>query len=191
MKMKHLKFIFLLLLIVCFSCKEQGKKIEPKSTALYNLNDVIMSGKSNEQTYSKLDSLKKIVDGADGELYIEIYKNAIVYDIENFKKFNLKNELNQYVISFFSQSNETLDSINFSIKKIYPKSLFIHDSDGFVNLRKQPNSQSEIILKIKSNEMVNIIATENNWFKIYYKGNIGYVHRSRLFETQNSTKKKS
>lgn len=175
------RIIILIILISLFSCRSQES--ETKSEALNNLNEIVKSNKSNDKTYSKLDSLKRIVDGADSELYMEVYKNAIIYDSGNFTKFYKKYQLDEDVISFFSQSKETLDSINLSIKKIYPKTLLIHDSDGFVNLRKKTNSQSEIIVKINSNERVNIIATANNWSKIYYNGNIGYIHNSKLFDS--------
>ncbi|MBK7132263.1 MAG: SH3 domain-containing protein [Bacteroidales bacterium] len=57
----------------------------------------------------------------------------------------------------------------------------INDLDGFVNVRADKNSSSEILFKIKKGEFFLCVPTSENWWKIdnfYTKS--GFVHKSRI-----------
>ncbi len=57
----------------------------------------------------------------------------------------------------------------------------ITDPDGHTNLREQPNSNSEILQKIKDGESVQIVSKDGLWYKVKTAaGQTGYVHNSRL-----------
>jgi len=68
----------------------------------------------------------------------------------------------------------------------------IQDEDGFTNVRKIPDSKSEITHKIKDSEIFSYEESENDWVKVYIPKNkyhlncdqqdtiIGYIHKSRL-----------
>lgn len=174
------RIIILIILISFNSCKSQDK--EEKFKTLSELNDFVLTGDTNEGFYKSLDSLKNHVDGADAEFYLEIYKNAIIYDTDNLKNHLIKSKvhLDEDVIDYFSQSKDILDSINKSINRIYPILLTVIDSDGYVNLRKEAYSHSEIITQINSYEKVNLIDSIHNWKKVYFNGSIGYIFYDRL-----------
>ena len=78
------------------------------------------------------------------------------------------------------------------ISKIYPyiKSSFlknhIQDSDGFTNLRKEKNAQSEILEKIKSGETIEVLDNTGDWYLVKTKaGKTGYVHKSKISSNKN------
>lgn len=164
------------------SCNSQTEKKITKYQTLSEINKIVKQGKANYQVYQSMDSFKNIIDGADAELYLEVYKNAILYDTEHFKDYLLKNklELDRDVLDFFSQSDKKKDSINIAINKIYPDYMFVSDSDGFVYMRIEPNSQSQIITKVKTNEKVNIVDSIGDWKKVLYNCQTGYVYKNRL-----------
>ena len=57
----------------------------------------------------------------------------------------------------------------------------IQDSDGYTNLRKEKNTVSKILEKIKTGNEVSIIDASGDWWYISTKeGNMGYVYRSKL-----------
>ena len=58
---------------------------------------------------------------------------------------------------------------------------YIKDSDGYTNLRKERNKNSEIVQKINTNSEVEVLKDSDDWFLVKTKeGNIGYVHKSRI-----------
>ena len=57
----------------------------------------------------------------------------------------------------------------------------IQDPDGFTNVRKDKNSSSEILQKIKSGENIDVLNNSGDWFFVKTKeGKEGYVHSSRI-----------
>lgn len=57
----------------------------------------------------------------------------------------------------------------------------IQDSDGYTNLRKEKNTISKILQKIKTGDEVSIIDVSGDWFYVSTKeNNMGYVHKSKL-----------
>jgi uncharacterized protein YgiM (DUF1202 family) len=61
----------------------------------------------------------------------------------------------------------------------------VNDPDGWVNLRKLPDVNSEIIAKINNGFFVEILGKEKNWFFVKTHNNkTGYIYFDRL-EIQN------
>lgn len=57
----------------------------------------------------------------------------------------------------------------------------IYDPDGFTNLRKEKNSSSEILQKIKTGSEIEVLDNSSDWWLIQTKeGKEGYVHKSRI-----------
>ena len=60
----------------------------------------------------------------------------------------------------------------------------INDPDGYVNIRKEPNVKSEIVAKIKLNELFfYTLMPKTDWYPVYYDDDgpcIGYIHKSRI-----------
>ncbi|QXU49238.1 SH3 domain-containing protein [Chryseobacterium sp. D764] len=63
-------------------------------------------------------------------------------------------------------------------EKIYSR---IVDPDGFTNLRKDKNTSSQILQKIKTGEQVEVLDQNGDWWLVVSKeGKKGYVHKSRI-----------
>lgn len=57
----------------------------------------------------------------------------------------------------------------------------INDPDGFTNLRKDKNTSSEVLQKIKSGERIEVLDNIGDWYLIKTKeGKQGYMHKSRI-----------
>ena len=57
----------------------------------------------------------------------------------------------------------------------------VADKDGWVNLRLEPNLNSEIIARILNGTNLEIIDKKGTWFKVSTEsGRIGYVFKDRL-----------
>ena len=57
----------------------------------------------------------------------------------------------------------------------------IQDPDGYTNLRKEKNTTSEILQKIKTGEKIEVLDNSGDWFLIQTQdGKKGYVHKSRI-----------
>ena len=88
--------------------------------------------------------------------------------------------------------NLTLILILFIGNLVFGQVAVIKDKDGFTNVRKLPNSKSEIIYKIKDSEIFGYEESGNDWIKVYISKNkyhlncderdtlVGYIHKSRL-----------
>lgn len=64
---------------------------------------------------------------------------------------------------------------------IFVKKYTIEDSDGFTNLRKENNTTSEILEKVKNGELVEFISQTGDWFLVLTKsGNQGYVFKTKI-----------
>jgi uncharacterized protein YgiM (DUF1202 family) len=167
------------------SCNSQQKKKLNNFNKLNTIQAQIDKKLTNEKTYKSLDSLREIVDGADAELYLEIYKNAIIYDTNKLLDYIKKNNksIDENVLFFFEQDEKIFDVIKEKLKnynKNKPKSI-INDADGYTNLRKEKNKKSEIIQKVNSNEEVIILNDSDDWYLVETnEKNIGYIHSSRI-----------
>jgi uncharacterized protein YgiM (DUF1202 family) len=57
---------------------------------------------------------------------------------------------------------------------------YVVDKDGYANVRKEPNTTSEVVFKVNSYEKVEILDEQQGFYKIKYNGKEGFVHQSRL-----------
>ena len=58
----------------------------------------------------------------------------------------------------------------------------INDPDGYTNLRKGPDTKSDIVLRIEQDELFLCEATKETWWKAKdFFGNQGFIHKSRVF----------
>ncbi|MCS4300680.1 SH3 domain-containing protein [Chryseobacterium sp. BIGb0232] len=80
---------------------------------------------------------------------------------------NIQNALKGYIIN----SEETAT----------PSSATIIDPDGYTNLRKDKNTSSEILQKVKYGEHIEVLDNTGDWFLVKTKdGKEGYIHNSRV-----------
>jgi len=96
----------------------------------------------------------------------------------------MKNFLIIITILFFSNLN-------------YGQIAVIKDNDGFTNVRKLPNGDSEIIYKLKDSEIFSYQESKSDWITVYISKNkyqlecddndtfLGYIHKSRLYPIEN------
>lgn len=56
-----------------------------------------------------------------------------------------------------------------------------------LNLRAQPNTQSEILAQIAKGTTIYVISVENNWGKVVYDSQTGYVSMTYLTPEQSTT----
>lgn len=62
----------------------------------------------------------------------------------------------------------------------------INDPDGYVNVRKEPNSKSKIVDIIKEDETFEYIESETDWWWVTkLNGSKGFVHKSRIKEEKS------
>ncbi len=59
-------------------------------------------------------------------------------------------------------------------KAVDPYTVKIKSDDGFLNVRKQPNTNSDIVTTVKNNEVYTIVAENGKWGKL--KSGVGYIH---------------
>ena len=106
---------------------------------------------------------RKEIDSAELSLnYYESLKGKI--DVEEFydPKFSQISKIVPYIRNSFSKNH-------------------IQDPDGYTNLRKEKNTSSEILQKIKSGDHIEVLDNSGDWFLIKTKeGKQGYVHKSRI-----------
>jgi hypothetical protein len=86
----------------------------------------------------------------------------------DYYKYDLVNKYTQTYLSMSAEEENTF----------FGKIL---DPDGYTNLRKDKNSTSDIIEKIKSGEKIEVLDDSGNWWYIQTKsGNKGYVYKTKI-----------
>lgn len=93
--------------------------------------------------------------------------------LDEFKTNNYYNYpmLNKYTQTYLLMSAEDEDTF-------FGK---IIDPDGYTNLRKEKNSTSAIIEKVKSGEKIEVLDDSGNWWLVQTKtGNKGYVFKTKI-----------
>lgn len=136
---------------------------------------------SFKNTLSKFEKIECIFSPS---LYTE-WKNKTIYfiDISPIFEYNLIDKFNSFENNYYKQNIlPTLKKyIIASNEKSDQLKGVINDPDGYTNLRKEKNTQSEILQKIKSGERIEVLDNSGNWFLIKTKeGKQGYVHKSRI-----------
>lgn len=77
-------------------------------------------------------------------------------------------------------SNSKINQITETLKKKYLLSK-IQDPDGYTNLRKDKNTSSEVLQKVKSGDNIEVLDNTGDWFFVKTKeGKEGYIHKSRI-----------
>lgn len=182
------------LLINLISCNSQEVKKISNFDKLNKIQAQIENHSTNKETYKTLDSLKNIVDGADAELYAEIYKNIIIYDTDDFLNYiNINHkQIDENVVAFFAQNEKIFKLINEKLKKSIKNNKenkgYINDLDGYTNLRRDKNKKSEIIQKISNNVEISILDDSGDWYLVKTKEeNVGYIHNSRIISNYEKT----
>lgn len=57
----------------------------------------------------------------------------------------------------------------------------INDPDGYTNIRKQPDSNSDIVGRVTVNQPFTVLSTDGNWWQVRAQdGTLGYMHKSRI-----------
>ena len=111
-----------------------------------------------------------IVSAKDLEIIEDTKKN-----VQETIKEDKKEGYETYLVSESKIDKiSTLSNSKFTTNKI-------QDPDGYTNLRKEKNTSSEILQKIKSGEHIDVLDNTGDWFLIKTKeGKQGYVHKSRI-----------
>lgn len=98
---------------------------------------------------------------------------------ENLKDLENKEEQKQEESSNQEQSEET------KIEEKVLKTLYINNDT--VNLRKEANTNSEIVAKLSLNTAVDVYAEENGWSKVKVNEKEGYISSSLLSSKKQET----
>ncbi len=81
-------------------------------------------------------------------------------------------------------SDGTALSDHSETKEYFIRPAIINDSDGYTNIRKQPNANSEIVRRILKNELFFFTPTsKSDWYRVYnsfLSPCIGYIHKSKI-----------
>lgn len=144
--------------------KLSTENIDEAIAYLLNLG---LEGKSNADIDTDTDMSYRLLNN------ILISNPKIVMDFEKSNYYG--HEDLKFFIKVFHTMQENSDNI--SQAKIY----YIQDPDGFTNLRKDKNSASDIIQKIKSGEKIDVLDHSGNWWFIQNKsGNQGYIYITKI-----------
>lgn len=139
----------------------------------------------DEETVDKL-SIKELKEKIKKEPFVNAYfspsiasewksKTIIEYNILPSLERNIKSNLNEIEKKYYDDEFSSL--FERYIIHIYR----IQDSDGYTNLRKEKNSSSIIIEKIKSGEEIELLNGSGDWWLVVTKsGNKGYVYKSKI-----------
>jgi hypothetical protein len=143
----------------------------------------------------------KIKDKVDALLIDETLAFLIEIELKNYDDKDLNDNKGYSLLNnFYVQNPKLLD--RFKSEKFYGYPLIdsytkkyllmseenkissygkIIDPDGYTNLRKDKNSSSEIIEKIKSGEKIEILDNSGNWWLIQtHSGKKGYVYKTKI-----------
>jgi len=110
---------------------------------------------------------------------IESYMNRYPQYKSSLEKNNFYDlpKLKDYVEYIYQSNNQNQDITNY----------IVSDPDGYTNLRKEKNTNSEILQKVKSGDEVEVLNNSGDWSQVKTKdGKVGYIHKSRLKSLKNS-----
>ncbi|WP_394773619.1 SH3 domain-containing protein [Flavobacterium sp.] len=139
----------------------------------------------DEETVDKL-SIKELKEQIKKEPFVNAYfspsiasgwksKTIIEYNILPSLERNIKTNLDEIEKKYYDDEFSSLFE-NYIIH-IYS----IHDSDGYTNLRKEKNSASTIIEKVKSGEKIEVLDGSGEWWFVITKSeNKGYIYKTKI-----------
>lgn len=103
----------------------------------------------------------------------------ILIDTENNIKEKVQENKSDGYESYII-SNSKINQISQYLKEKYSLNK-IADPDGYTNLRKDKNTSSEVLQKVKSGEHIEVLDNTGDWFFVKTKeGKEGYIHKSRI-----------
>lgn len=106
-------------------------------------------------------------------------KTVIYYNLYHYIDDKIVNKLDKNELSLYNVKYKPF--FKSYIIKGENTEYYIHDSDGYTNLRKDKNTSSEIVEKINSGEQVEVLDQSGDWWLVKTKnGKQGYVHKSRI-----------
>jgi hypothetical protein len=115
----------------------------------------------------------------DNDMAYRLLNNILISHPEMVMSFEKNNYYGYEDLRFFVKVFHTTQENNDKTAEI--KVYYIQDPDGFTNLRKDKNSTSDIIQKIKSGEKIDVLDDSGNWWFIQTKsGNKGYVYKTKI-----------
>lgn len=107
-------------------------------------------------------------------------EDILYYNIKDWLDFKITNNLSSSEITFYNVRYKPFFK-KYLIKANKKLSFQIQDPDGYTNLRKDKNAQSEILQQVKSGEHIEVLDNSGDWFLVKtQEGNEGYIHKSRI-----------
>ncbi|SNR31310.1 SH3 domain-containing protein [Flavobacterium sp. ov086] len=115
---------------------------------------------------------KELEVGISGDIEYKLNSNS------SYKQFLIKNDffqhkrLKEYVENLYGEDpNSSNNNITYKIQ----------DADGYTNLRKEKNSTSIIVEKVKSGEKIEVLDNSGDWWLVQTNsGNKGYIYKSKI-----------
>lgn len=105
-------------------------------------------------------------------------KTVLYFNIYQYLESAATKGLDKEELEFYMKNYKPFFK-NYVIKE--DSSFTIVDPDGYTNLRKDTNSTSEVLQRIKSGENINVLDNSGDWFLVKTKeGKEGYIHKSRI-----------
>lgn len=115
----------------------------------------------------------------DNDMAYRLLNNILISHPKIVMSFEKNNYYGHEDLRFFVKVFHTMQENNDQTSEV--KIYYIQDPDGFTNLRKDKNSTSDIIQKIKSGEKIDVLDDSGNWWFIQTKsGNKGYVYKNKI-----------
>ena len=108
-------------------------------------------------------------------------KNSPILICELKQNLNIRDKNFESKVKYLPESNKERLKICREESNNNSLNFKIYDKDGYTNLRKGKNSQSEIIAKINTGSSIKVIDNTGDWWYVQTKDNKeGYVHKSRI-----------
>ncbi|MFK7050394.1 Bacterial SH3 domain protein [Flavobacterium columnare] len=177
----------------------QNQKRSIRSNMLKKIREIVYNGKI---VTSFSDSFEGDLYSTIPDLIERIDNQPTSYDKKDYIIASLMNECTlsgqtDFLVTYFTQKPDYLKSLKsqnfFNFKKLeeYVNNIYdsdeslkfiISDKDGYTNLRKEKNKNSEIISKLNNGTEVFILdKSDNDWWLIEtLTEEKGYVHKSRI-----------
>ncbi|MCV9926103.1 SH3 domain-containing protein [Flavobacterium sp. LS1R49] len=152
---------------------------ETKTGNGYNsFSEIIKKIRRNPNNYIEPEKYIAFLYEKDLRIGIVGHVESNLMTNTNYKSFLKQNNyfnlerLKDYVENIYGENPDSEDT-----KIVYK----IQDLDGYTNLRKEKNSSSAIIEKVKSGEEIEILDDSGDWWFVSTKsGNKGYVYKSKI-----------
>lgn len=139
------------------------------------------------------DTKLKIVPSINATDIIELKKDEEVTIIETINDWvcvqtkTTKGWMRKDKLKSVEESKQNVEDTeeNQPIEEKVLKSLYVNNDT--VNLRKEANTDSEIVAKLSLNTAVDVYSEENGWSKVKVNGKEGYISSSLLSEKKKET----